>query len=150
MTDRIEKEIQIQAPRSRVWKALTDAKEFGTWFQIALDGPFLPNTRVDGRMRKKGYEHVVVEFQVETIEPEHRFTYRWHPYCVDPNIDYSKEPTTLIEFTLEDRDGGTLLRVVESGFDGIPISRRAEALKMNDGGWAYQLKAVAAYVEPNR
>ena len=146
-TDRIEKQITMKAPRSQVWKALTDSKEFGEWFQIRLDGPFAAGRTLSGRMTYKGYEHVTVDFAVDRIEPEHYFSYRWHPYAVDLKHDYSKEPMTLVEFTLEERDGGTLLRVTESGFEGIPIERRAEALKMNDGGWASQLKNIARYVD---
>lgn len=149
MTDRIEKQVVIRAPRSRVWKAVTDFKEFGAWFKVALTEPFRPNKKVSGQILHKGYEHVIAEFNVVKIEPERLFSYRWHPYNVDPNVDYSKEPMTLIEFTLEDVEGGTLLRVVESGFDGIPISRRAEALRMNDGGWAGMMTAIENYVRQN-
>ena len=148
-TDRIEKEILLRAPRSRVWRALTDSKEFGAWFQVALTEPFRPGARVKGRITYPGYEHLVAEMVVEKMEPERLFSFRWHPNAVDPKVDYSKEPTTLVEFTLEEAEGGTRLRLVESGFDGIPISRRAEALKANDGGWAIQMKAIESYLSRN-
>ena len=149
-TDRIEKQIQIDAPRSRVWRALTDSKEFGEWFQIRFAQPFVAGTKATGHMTYPKYEGLPVEFAIERIEPEHFFSYRWHPYAVDTKVDYSREPMTLVEFTLEERAGGTLLRVTESGFEGIPIERRAEALKMNDGGWAKQLENVAGYVAARR
>jgi len=148
-TDRIEKEILLRAPRSRVWRALTDSKEFGAWFQVVLTGPFRPGARVQGQITYPGYEHLVAEMVVEKMEPERLFSLRWHPNAVDPKADYSKEPMTLVEFTLEEAEGGTRLRLVESGFDGIPISRRAEALKANDGGWAIQMKAIESYLGRN-
>ena len=145
-TDRIEKQIVLDAPRSRVWRALTDSKEFGEWFRMSLEGPFVAGKSVKGRVLHKGYEHMNVEFAVERVEPEHTFTYRWHPYPMDPNYDYSKDPMTLIEFSLEEQKGGTLLRVTESGFDSIPLARRAEALKMHDGGWTGQLKNIERWL----
>jgi len=148
-TDRIEKHIVLRAPRSRVWRALTDSKEFGTWFQSIFTEPFRLGSRVKGRITYPGYEHFTMEIEIEAIEPERLFAFRWHPYAVDPAVDYSKEPMTLIEFTLEEAEGGTLLRVVESGFDKIPIERRAEALKRNDGGWAEQMKNIERYLDRN-
>jgi uncharacterized protein YndB with AHSA1/START domain len=148
-TDRIEKQIVLRAPRSRVWRALTDSKEFGAWFQSVFTEPFHPGARVKGRITYPGYEHLTMEIVIEAMEPERLFSYRWHPNAVDPAMDYSKESMTLVEFTLEDAEGGTRLRVVESGFDKIPIERRAEALKSNDGGWAEQMKSIARYLERN-
>ena len=148
-TDRIEKKILLHAPRSRVWRALTDSKEFGAWFQSVFADPFRPGTRVTGRITHPGYEHLTMEMVIEKMEPERLFSFRWHPYAVDPNVDYSKEPTTLVEFTLEEMKDGTLLRVVESGFEGIPIARRAEAMKMNDGGWAQQMTNIEDYIRRN-
>ena len=145
-TDRIEKEILLRAPRARVWRALTDSKEFGAWFQAVFEGPFRSGARVHGRITYPGYEHVEFDVLVEKMEPERRFSFRWHPNAVDPNMDYSKEPTTLVEFTLEEAEGGTRLRLVESGFDGIPISRRAGALKANEGGWTIQMTAIERYL----
>src|SRR5688572_16483938 len=133
-TDRIEKEIVLRAPRSKVWRAITDHKQFGTWFRVDLEGEFRPGHTTRGRITHPGYEHVTMEVQVEAIEPERYFSYRWHPYAVDPKIDYSAEPTTLVEFTLEEVAQGTRLRVVESGFDQVPAARRAEAFRMNEGG----------------
>jgi len=147
--DRIEKQIILRATRSRVWRALTDSKEFGVWFQAVLAGPFLPGTQVKGRITYPRYEHLTMEIVIEKMEPERLFSFRWHPYAIDPSADYSKEPMTLIEFMLEDAEGGTLLRVVESGFDKIPIARRAEALKSNDGGWAEQMKAIERHLDRN-
>jgi uncharacterized protein YndB with AHSA1/START domain len=147
-TDRIEKEVLLSAPRARVWRALTDSKEFGAWFRAEFTEPFRPGATIRGRILYPGYEHLTFEIVIQAIEPERLFSLRWHPYAIDPNVDYSNEPTTLVEFTLEDVDGGTLLRVTESGFDQIPIARRAEALRMNDGGWAAQMKNIEAYLRP--
>jgi len=145
-TDRIEKEILLQAPVARVWRALTDAGEFGTWFRVALDGPFVPGQRVMGRITHPGYEHVTMELLVERMDAQTLFSYRWHPYAVDPAVDYSQEPTTLVEFRLAPQGGGTLLSVVESGFDRVPAHRRDEAFRMNDRGWAGQLKNIERHV----
>ena len=145
-TDRIEKEILLRAPRSRVWSALTDSKEFGAWFRMEFTEPFRPGATVKGRVTFPGYEHLVAEMVIETMEPERLFSLRWHPNPVDPNADYSGEPMTRVEFTLEEVKGGTRLRLVESGFDAFPLSRRAEAFKSNDEGWAIQMKAIEAYL----
>jgi uncharacterized protein YndB with AHSA1/START domain len=145
-TDRIEKSIVLRAPRSRVWRALTDAKEFGQWFGVVLAGPLTPGARVKGKITHKGYEDAPFELTVEKLEPERLFSYRWHPYAHDSNVDYSAEPTTLVVFELKDVENGTLLTVVESGFDRIPLARRAEAYRMNDQGWASQMKSIEGYV----
>ena len=146
-TDRIEKRLVLRAPRARVWRAITNADEFGTWFRIKLDGAFTAGRAVRGKITIPGYEHLTVDMLVERIEPERYFAYRWHPYPIDPKVDYSAEPTTLVEFTLEETDGGTAVTIVESGFDRIPLTRRAEAFRMNDQGWAGQIKNLAKYVE---
>jgi uncharacterized protein YndB with AHSA1/START domain len=145
-TDRIEKRIVLRASRSRVWRAITTAEEFGAWFRMNLDGEFAEGGTIRGRITHPGYEHVTLEMLVERIEPERYFSYRWHPYAIDPAVDYSAEPTTLVEFTLQDTEGGTALTIVESGFDRIPLARRAEAFRMNDQGWAGQIKNLARYV----
>jgi uncharacterized protein YndB with AHSA1/START domain len=145
-TDRIEKEIVLRAPRSRVWRALADAEQFGAWFGIRLEGAFAPGARVRGQMTSPARELVTIEFAIERMDPESRLSYRWHPYPFESGVDYSSEPTTLVEFELEEVAGGTQLRVVESGFDRIPLARRAEALRMNDAGWAEQLENIARYV----
>ena len=145
-TDRIEKRVTLRAPRSRVWRALTKAEEFGAWFGVKLDGPIAEGAAVRGRITIKGYEEAMFEMLVERVRPERAFSYRWHPYAVDPKVDYTSEPTTLVEFQLEDADGGTLLTIVESGFDRLPASRRAEAFRMNEGGWTGQLKNIERYV----
>ena len=145
-TDRIEKRVTLQAPRTRVWKALTDAAEFGKWFGVAIDGSFEPGKTARGKITIPKYEHLTAEFQVERMEPESYFSYRWHPYAIDPAVDYSGEPTTLVEFRLDQEGPATVLTIVESGFDRIPIARRAEAFKMNDGGWTGQIKNIEAYV----
>src|SRR6185437_7381224 len=119
-TDRIEKKKLLRAPRSRVWRAVTDAREFGAWFGVAIEGAFSQGAHVRGKITSAGHEHLTMELWVEAIEPERRFAFRWHPFAVDPSVDYSKEPTTLIEMTLSEAEGGTLLTVVESGFDAIP------------------------------
>ena len=145
-TDRIEKEIVLRAPRSRVWHALADADQFGAWFGMKLEGAFAPGARAHGQIDLPGHGNVTVEIAIERMDLETRMSYRWHPYAVESGVDYSTEPTTLVEFQLEEVTGGTRLRVVESGFDGIPPARRAEALRMNDAGWAEQLENIARYV----
>jgi uncharacterized protein YndB with AHSA1/START domain len=145
-TDRIEKQILLRAPQSRVWQALTDAREFGAWFRVKLEGPFLAGGRTRGQITYPGYEHITMEVRVERMEAETLFSFRWHPYAVDPKVDYSSEPTTLVEFRLEAADDGTLLRLVESGFDRLPANRRDEAFRMNDGGWKQQLTNIERHV----
>jgi uncharacterized protein YndB with AHSA1/START domain len=150
-TDRIEKTIDMKASRARVWKAISDSKQFGTWFELDVDGPFETGREVEGHISSKGkYEGFKFALRVERIEPETYFSYRWHPYAVDRSVDYSKEPMTLVEFRLEDVPGGTRLRITESGFDRIPAARRAEAFRMNDGGWTEQAQRVARFAEGDR
>ncbi len=149
-TDRIEKQVLLRAPRARVWRAITDYKEFGTWFQCVFHEPFKPGATIKGRITYPGYEHLAIEIVVEKMEAERLFSYRWHPNVkIEPGVDYSKEPTTLVEFTLEEVKGGTLLKLVESGFDRIPIERRAEAFKSNERGWAGQMTAIERYLQSN-
>lgn len=146
--DRIERSIVLDAPRSRVWQALTEPGEFGIWFRANLSGQrFAPGRAARGPITYPGYEHVHFDVIVERMEPERHFSWRWHPYAVEPGVDYSTEPTTLIEFTLEDTaDGGTRLTVVESGFDAIPVQRRDQAYRMNSGGWEGQMRNIAAHL----
>ena len=148
-TDRIERKILLKVPRSRVWRALSNAEEFGNWFGVALKGKtFTAGQRVQGQITYPGYEHIVFDVLIERMEPERLLSWRWHPAAVDPSIDYSKEPTTLVEFRLDEiaNGMGTAVTIVESGFDRIPLARRAEAYRMNDKGWAGQTKKLAAYV----
>jgi uncharacterized protein YndB with AHSA1/START domain len=145
-TDRIEKQIRLNAPRARVWRALTDTREFGQWFGVKLSGTVIPGAKLRGPITSPGYEHVTFEATVETVEPEVRFAFRWHPYAIEPGTDYSVEPTTLVVFTLEEIDGGTLLTVVESGFDKIPPSRQAKAFEINSKGWASQMENIKRYL----
>ena len=145
-TDRIEKRVVLRAPRARVWRAITNAQEFGAWFRVNLEGAFAEGATIRGRITHPGYEHLTMEVLVERIEPERYFSYRWHPYPIDPKKDYSVEPTTLVEFMLEEMDDGTAVTIVESGFDRIPLDRRAEAFRMNARGWAGQIKNLARYV----
>jgi uncharacterized protein YndB with AHSA1/START domain len=145
-TDRIEKKVILRAPRSRVWRAITNADEFGTWFGVKLEGAFSEGAAIRGKITYPGYEHLTMELQVERIEPERYFAYRWHPYAVDPAVDYSAEPSTLVEFLLEDADGGTSLTIIESGFDKIPVERRAKAFRMNDQGWSEQMRNIERHV----
>jgi uncharacterized protein YndB with AHSA1/START domain len=147
MSDRIERSIELKAPVSRVWRALTDHREFGAWFRVKLDGPFVPGQACTGHITYPGYEHLGWEVVVQKIEPQRYFSFKWHPYAVDPNRDYSREEPTLVEFTLEETATGTVLRVVESGFDKIPSKRRLEALRMNEGGWSAQMENIARHVE---
>jgi uncharacterized protein YndB with AHSA1/START domain len=146
MESRIEKRVALQAPVARVWRALTDYREFGQWFRVKLDGPFVPGQVSRGHITYPGYEHLRWEAVVEKMELERLFSFTWHPYAVDLQKDYSTETPTLVEFGLEKTPTGTLLRVTESGFDKIPSERRVEALRMNDGGWVEQMKNIAAHV----
>ena len=145
-TDRIEKEIVLRAPRTRVWRALTSAEEFSAWFGVKLEGAFAPGALVHGQITLPDHGPVTIEMAIERMDPESRMSYRWHPYAVESGGDYSSEPTTLVEFQLEEVAGGTRLIVVESGFNRIPAARRAEAFHMNDAGWAEQLDNIARYV----
>jgi len=145
-TDRIEKRVLLRAPLTRVWGALADARAFGEWFGVKLNGSFAPGARLSGKVAHEGYENVPFEITIERMEPERLFSWRWHPHAVDPQVDYSGEPTTLVVFELEATAEGTMLTVVESGFDGIPLARRLEAYRGNDQGWAVQMKAIEGYV----
>jgi uncharacterized protein YndB with AHSA1/START domain len=146
MTHSIEKQIDLKAPVSRVWRALTDFREFGEWFRVKLDGPFVAGQISRGHITYPGYEHLRWEAVVVRMEPESLFSFTWHPYAVDPKADYSKEAPTLVEFRLEKIAGGTRLRLIESGFDKIPAERRADAFRMNEGGWAEQMKNIEIHV----
>jgi uncharacterized protein YndB with AHSA1/START domain len=146
-TDRIEKQVLLRAPRSRVWRALTDAEQFGTWFRAKLETGFAVGQRAVGKITYPGYEHLSFEAVVERMEAEHLFAFRWHPYAIDPKVDYSNEPMTLVEFRLEEVEGGTLLTVVESGFDRLPAARRDEAFRMNNQGWTGQTENIRRHVE---
>jgi uncharacterized protein YndB with AHSA1/START domain len=146
MNNRIEKRIELKAPISRVWRALTDYREFGEWFQVKLDGPFIPGQVSRGHISYPGYEHLKWEAVVQKMEPERLFSFTWHPYAVDSDVDYSSETPTLVEFCLEQTANGTLLVVTESGFDEIPSHRRQDAFRMNEGGWSEQMKNIEAYV----
>ena len=145
-TDRIEKTATLTAPRARVWQAIADARQFGEWFRVRLDGEFAVGATIRGNITYPGYEYITMEVVVERMEPERFFSYRWHPYAIDPKVDYSPEPMTLVEFTLEDAPGGTRLTIVESGFDRVPLSRRAEAFRMNSDGWSEQMQNIERYV----
>jgi uncharacterized protein YndB with AHSA1/START domain len=144
--DRVEKHIELKAPVSRVWRALTDHREFGEWFRVKLEGPFVAGQISRGQITYPGYEHLKWEAVVQKMEPERLFSFTWHPYAIDPKADYSKETPTLVEFRLEKTASGTLLRLTESGFDKIPAGRRAEAFRMNEGGWAQQMKNIEKHV----
>jgi uncharacterized protein YndB with AHSA1/START domain len=147
-TDRIERSVLIDAPRERVWRALSNAEEFGTWFGADLKGQtFAPGRPARGRITVPGYEHVWFDVVVERVEPQDLLSYRWHPYAIDPAVDYSAETPTLVTFTLKDTPGGgTRLTVVESGFDQVPAHRRLEAFRMNTGGWEAQVENIVRHV----
>jgi uncharacterized protein YndB with AHSA1/START domain len=149
MDNRIEKRIELKAPIARVWRALTDHREFGQWFRVKLEGPFVPGQASRGRITYPGYEHLKWEAVVQKMEPPKLFSFTWHPYAVDPDKNYSKETPTLVEFRLEEIPGGTLLLLTESGFDKIPDERRLEAFRSNEGGWTQQMKNIEAYVAKN-
>ncbi len=145
-TDRIEKRIVLRAPRSRVWRALSNPGEFGRWFGARLDGEFTPGARIVAQITVPGLEHVRFEMVVEKVEPEALFAYRWHPYPTDPDLDPASEPMTLVEFRLAEVADGTELTVIESGFDQIPPERHDQAFRRNDQGWTMQLQNLRHYV----
>jgi uncharacterized protein YndB with AHSA1/START domain len=147
-TDRIERSIVINAPRERVWRALSNAEEFGTWFGVKLPGgTFAPGQRACGNIIHPGYEHIVFEVVVDRVEPQQLLSWHWHPYAVEPGVDYSAEEPTLVTFTLADAPGnGTLLTVVESGFDKVPPQRRLEAFRMNSRGWEAQMQNILRHL----
>lgn len=155
--DRIDKQVVLRAPLARVWRAITDSHQFGSWFGVKFDGPFKAGERMVGTIAPTSVDPQVAAMQqphegkafditVDRIEPETLFSFRWHPYGVDPRIDYSKEPTTLVVFALQEVPEGVRLTVTESGFDGIPLSRRAEAFTMNEGGWSAQMMLIEKYL----
>jgi uncharacterized protein YndB with AHSA1/START domain len=146
-TDRIEKTVDIRAGIDRVWRALTDHDEFGSWFRVKLDGPFIVGEASTGHITYPGFEHMRWESIVKDMKAPNYFAFTWHPYAVEPDVDYSKEPPTLVEFKLEPIDSGTRLTVVESGFDALPAERQPLALRMNDGGWQEQVGNIKAHVE---
>jgi uncharacterized protein YndB with AHSA1/START domain len=156
-TDRIEKKILLRAPRKRVWQAISDSAEFGTWFGVKFEGPFQPGatvpgaivpTKVDAEVGKvqKNHEGVPFEITIEQMEPERLFSFRWHPYAIEPGVDYSAEPATLVVFTLDDATGGVMLTITETGFDQIPLARRAKAFTANDKGWTMMVKSIESYL----
>lgn len=147
MSDQIEKSVELRAPIERVWRALTDHDEFGDWFKVKLDGPFVAGEFSRGHITHPGYEHLVWEAMVVKMERPRLFSFTWHPWSIDPEFDYSGEPTTLVEFRLESTANGTRLDIVESGFDALPSHRQADAFRMNDGGWAQQTHNIKAHVE---
>lgn len=159
-TDRIEKKVLLSAPRARVWAALTNAEEFGKWFGVKFEGPFAAGTTLRGAIvpttvdaevasAQQPYAGKPFEIMVDRIEPERLFSFRWHPYAVEAEVDYAREPTTLVEFTLEDAPGGIMLTVTESGFDRIPLARRAQAFTANEGGWTMQMTLIEKYLAQN-
>jgi uncharacterized protein YndB with AHSA1/START domain len=146
MTDRIEKAITIRAPRARVWRALVDRTEFGTWFRVLFPaGTFAAGESVVGQITHPGFEHMTMDIHIVEVVPEEKLSYRWHPYAIEER-DYSAEPMTLVTFTLEDVPEGTRLTVVETGFDQVPLHRRDEAYRMNEMGWAQQTKNIERHV----
>jgi uncharacterized protein YndB with AHSA1/START domain len=149
-TDRIERKILLKAPRSRVWRALSDAAEFGAWFGVDFRGKaFVAGKPVQGKVTYPGYEHVVMEVQIERMEPERLLSWRWHPAAIDTSVDYSDEPTTLVVFELTEVDGATLLTIVESGLDKIPLARRATVFRLNSSGWDEQMRNIEKHVATN-
>ena len=144
MPDRIEKKIELKAPISRVWRALTDYKEFGEWFRVALEGPFTPGQLVRGQVLYPGYEHLTWEAIVQKMEPERLLSFTWHPMKDDNSVDMENE--TLVAFHLEPTPDGTLLTLTESGFDKLPADRRDFAFRKNDGGWTVQMQNIAHHV----
>ena len=157
VADRIQKTVMLRAPRSRVWRAISDSKEFGEWFGVRFEGPFNPGARLRGTIvptkadpevarLQKPYEGTTFDIVVDRVDPERLFSFKWHPYAIEKGVDYSAEPMTLIVFELEDAPGGTTLTITESGFDRIPLERRAKAFAANDGGWAKQAELIAKHL----
>lgn len=146
MTDRIVKTIELNAPLERVWRALTDHREFGAWFQVVWDGPFRVGSVSRGRITYPGCEHLTCEAEVLVMDHHRLFAFSWHPYAVDPAVDYAQEPATRVEFRLDPSGAGTRLTLIESGFDALPAHRRDEAFRMNDAGWAEQLRNIQRHV----
>jgi uncharacterized protein YndB with AHSA1/START domain len=143
----IERSILIEAPRGRVWDALTDAKKFGEWFHVNLRGAFEPGETVTGSVTEKALHGLPVKMEIGLMDHEKLFSWRWHPAAINPNVDYSREPMTNVEFTLEDAPHGhTHLTVVEKGFDEIPPERRDAAYRMNYEGWGIQMSRIEDYV----
>jgi|ERR1700731_1455950 len=160
-TDQIEKRVVLRAPLDRVWRAISDAEEFGRWFGVRFDGPFVEGapigaaitpTTVDDDVAKRQEPHTGVKstWHIVAIEPKRRFAYRWHPFAIDPGVDYEREPTTLVEFTLAEAPEGVLLTITESGFDAIPEDRRSASFEANAEGWAIQADLVRRYLEDTR
>jgi uncharacterized protein YndB with AHSA1/START domain len=146
-TNRIEKQILLKAPRSRVWRALATPQEFGAWFGVKMTGPMMAaGQKLSGNITYKGWEHLVMDIWIEKVEPERHLSWRWHPAAIEAGVDYSNEPTTLVEFYLEEAQGGTLFKVVESGFDQLPLARRAKVFGMNTRGWEAQMVNIEKYV----
>lgn len=145
-TDQIEKQVLLKATPKRVWRALTHSAEFGDWFRVKLTEPFVPGKSISGPILHPGYEHLTWTVTVEKMEPERLFSWRWCPNAIDPNKDYSHEPTTLVTFELTEVPGGTLLKVTESGFDNVPLERRDTAYRGNSEGWAIQMGNINRYV----
>jgi uncharacterized protein YndB with AHSA1/START domain len=146
-TNRIEKQIVLKAPRAKVWRALIDPQAFGEWFGVKMSGPPMAvGQHLSGNITYPGWEHLVMEIWIETVEPETHLSWRWHPAAIEPNVDYSTEPTTLVEFELQEVEGGTLFKVIESGFDALPLARRAKVLGMNARGWEEQMLNIDKYV----
>ena len=145
-TDAIEKTMELRAPVSRVWRALTDSQQFSQWFCVNFEAPFVAGKKMLGKITYPRYEHLTMEITVKAIEPETYFAYTWHPYAIDPSVDYSHETPTLVEFRLEATTGGTLLSIKESGFDSVPEERRFEAFRRNDGGWDEQIENIVRYL----
>jgi uncharacterized protein YndB with AHSA1/START domain len=156
-TDRIVKKVMLRAPHHRVWSAISDASQFGSWFGVRFDGPFVAATNVTGRIvpttvdaevarSQEAYAGTAFEISIDRVEPTRLFSFRWHPYAVERGVDYSKEPTTLVVFELEEVSGGTMLTLTESGFDRIPIERRAKAFASNQQGWTAQMQLIEKYL----
>jgi uncharacterized protein YndB with AHSA1/START domain len=156
-TDRIVKKVVLQAPRERVWRAISDEREFGAWFGVAFDGAFAAGARLTGRITptqvdaevarsQQPYAGKTFEIVVDRIEPMRLLSFRWHPFAVEPGVDYTNEPATLVVFELQEAAGGTLLTITESGFDRIPLERRAQAFTANDQGWAAQMRLIEKYL----
>jgi len=146
-TDRIERKILLRAPRARVWRALSDAKEFGDWFGVDFKGKsFEAGKSVKGQITYPGYEHIVMEVMIDRVIPERLLSWHWHPAAIDPAVDYSQEPTTLVVFELHEGEGGVLLSVIESGQDKIPSHRRATVFRLNSSGWDEQVRNIEKHV----
>lgn len=145
--DKLVKVVDIKAPVSRVWQALTDHRQFGEWFRVDLNEPFAPGSRSTGLTLYPGYEGHEWLAVIETMEPETLFAFHWNHEDIEPGVPLAQQPTTRVEFRLEDTGSGTRLTITETGFAALPEHKRVEAIRLNTQGWDIQAKNISDYVD---